>query len=157
MFQRLRRAVLLKWIYPFLDHYTLRRYKAWGDRSRLTLANNALVCNALFNLASGRIAVGEWAFFGHNVCLLTGTHDYTKFGPERQLAVPTSGGDITIGAGAWVGSNVTILGPCIVGEHAVVAAGSLVREDVPAYAIVAGVPARIVGDVRDTGSARNAA
>ena len=157
MLERLRRAVLLRWIYPFLDHYTLRRYKVWGDRSRLTLANNALVCNALFNLASGRVTVGEWAFFGHNVCLLTGTHDYAKFGAGRQLAVPSEGGDITVGAGVWVGSNVTILGPCGVGDHAVIAAGSLVREDVPAYAIVAGVPARVVGDVRERKSERKAA
>ena len=149
MFRRLKRAVLLKWVYPFLDHYLLRRYKVWGDRSRLKMANNALVANALFNLASGTVTIGQWAFFGHNVCLFTGSHDYRKFGPERQLAVPSTGGDIVIGEGVWIGSNATLLGPCAIGEHAVVAAGSLVKGDVPAYAIVAGVPAKLVGDVRE--------
>src|SRR5438128_602597 len=133
MLGRIKRAVLVKWVYPFLDQYLLQRYKVWGDRSRLELANNALVANALFNLASGKVTVGQWAFFGHNVCVLTGSHDYRKLGPERQLAVPTNGGDIVIGEGAWVGSNVTLLGPCTIGEHAVIAAGSLVRGEVAAY------------------------
>jgi acetyltransferase-like isoleucine patch superfamily enzyme len=41
-----------------------------------------------------------------------------------------------------------VLGPCRIGDHAVVAAGALVKDDVPPYAIVAGVPARVVGSVR---------
>jgi UDP-2-acetamido-3-amino-2,3-dideoxy-glucuronate N-acetyltransferase len=47
-----------------------------------------------------------------------------------------------------IGSNATILGGVCVGEGAIVGAGAVVTHDVPDYAIVAGVPARIIGDVR---------
>ena len=50
---------------------------------------------------------------------------------------------------ASVGSNATILGGVIIGENALIGAGAVVTHDVPDNAIVAGVPARVTGDVRD--------
>jgi len=47
-----------------------------------------------------------------------------------------------------IGSNATILGGLTIGENALVGAGAVVTKDVPEYAIVAGVPARVVGDTR---------
>lgn len=49
---------------------------------------------------------------------------------------------------ASIGSNATILCGITIGEGALVAAGAVVTQDVPDYAIVAGVPAKVVGDVR---------
>ena len=49
---------------------------------------------------------------------------------------------------ASIGSNATIL-PIEIGEGALVAAGAVVTRDVPAFAVVAGNPARVIGDVRE--------
>lgn len=122
-----------------LDHHRL-----FGERSRLRLHPTAVVNDALFNTESGTITVGEHAFFGHNVSVLTGTHDVSKFGAERQRSVPKEGRDVVIEEGAWVASNATVVGPCRVGAHAVVGACSLVQEDVEPYTIVAGVPAKLI-------------
>jgi UDP-2-acetamido-3-amino-2,3-dideoxy-glucuronate N-acetyltransferase len=51
--------------------------------------------------------------------------------------------------GASIGSNATILAGVTIGEAALVGAGAVVTRNVPDFAIVAGVPARIVGDVRE--------
>src|SRR5919205_1101220 len=72
----------------------LFRPLVYGDPARLHIHPTAVVNNALFNLSSGEVTVGEYAFFGHNVSILTGTHDWRKFGAERQVAVPHSGRDI---------------------------------------------------------------
>lgn len=48
-----------------------------------------------------------------------------------------------------IGSNATILAGITIGEYALVGAGAVVTHDVPDYAIVAGVPAKVVGDVRN--------
>jgi acetyltransferase-like isoleucine patch superfamily enzyme len=125
----------------------LEESQVYGDRDKLHLHPTTVVNDALFNLSSGHITVEEYAFFGHGVSVLTGTHDVTAFDAERQVAVPKSGRDVVIGRGVWVSSNATVLGPCRIGEHAVVAAGALVTGDVEPYAIVAGVPAKQVQTV----------
>lgn len=125
----------------------------YGDPARLHVASTAVVNNALFNLSSGEITVGENAFFGHNVSILTGTHDWTKFGAERQVAVPKSGRDVVIEKGVWVSSNAVIVGPCRIGAHAVVGVSSLVLRDVEPYTVVAGNPARVLRTIPRPGDA----
>ena len=52
--------------------------------------------------------------------------------------------------GASIGSGATILPGLIIGRHSLVAAGAVVTKDVPEFAIVAGCPSRVVGDVRSS-------
>ena len=51
--------------------------------------------------------------------------------------------------GASIGANSTIVCGHTIGKHALVGAGAVVTKDVPDYAIVAGVPAKIIGKVKD--------
>lgn len=119
-------------------------YRVHSDPARLTIHPTAVVNNAIFNTGGGHITVGEYVFFGHNVCVLAGLHDVTKFGLERQRAIPRTGYDIEIGDGAWLATNVLVAGPVKIGAHAVVGGGSVIRKDVEPYAIVAGNPARVI-------------
>lgn len=56
----------------------------------------------------------------------------------------TSKGDIVIEDDVWIGANVTILSGVHIGKGAVLAAGSVVTKDIPPYAIVGGVPAKVI-------------
>jgi acetyltransferase-like isoleucine patch superfamily enzyme len=125
----------------------LHHHAVFGDERRLRIHPRAQVHDALFNTVSGTITIEAHAFFGHGVSVLTGTHDIKKEGASRSRTFPRRGRDIVIEEGAWVASNATILGPCVIGEHAVVAAGAVVTGDVPARTIYAGVPAKLVGTV----------
>ncbi|HEX2291257.1 MAG TPA: acyltransferase [Pseudonocardiaceae bacterium] len=122
----------------------LYRYQVHGALERLHIDPTAIVNNALFNVSGGEITIGEYAFFGHEVAVLTGTHDITKFGRERQTTYPRSGRDVVIEEGVWVASHALVLGPVRIGKHAVVAAGALVLEDVAPYTVVAGRPAKVI-------------
>ena len=72
--------------------------------------------------------------------LITSNHlkDDPYFGVEDK--------PITIEDYAWVGSRATVLPGVTIGRGAVVAAGAVVTKDVPAYAVVGGVPAKVIGE-----------
>ncbi|MDL5154671.1 acyltransferase [Actinomycetospora termitidis] len=140
-----RRAVVA--LSARLRYPSLFRARIYGDPRRLEIHRTAVVNNATFNLSSGTVTMRPWSFFGHNVTVLTGTHDVTKFGKERHRSVPAEGRDVVIDEGAWITSNATIVGPCRVGAHSVVGVGAVVVEDVPPYTVVAGVPARVISQI----------
>lgn len=120
----------------------LQVHRIFGDAARVQMGRDVILNDALINTSSGRVLLHDHAFCGHGVSLLTGTHDYTRTHYHRQAGVPQQGRDIIIGEGVWLGSNVTVLGPCTIGAHAVIAAGAVVTGEVEAAAIYAGVPAR---------------
>ena len=112
----------------------------YGPRRNLTLEDPVYLVNTTINLSCGKVSIGRGTFCGHNVCILTGSHDLDL--PGRPRAV--QGRDIVIGRNVWLCSNATILGPSKVGDNCVIAAGAVVapRTECEPGWIYAGVPAK---------------
>ena len=87
----------------------------------------------------GGIEIGDGALIGHNVVLATINHDLSPKKNRKNHYAP-----IKIGAHVWIGSNVTVLPGVTIGDHVVVGAGAVVTRDVPAMAVVGGVPAKVL-------------
>lgn len=115
--------------------------------------------------------VGRFTSIGPNVVNIVGTHPYTSpyvstspcfFSHENYAS---QSGDtfatnqmfdeyryidkankiaVEIGSDCWIGRNVTLLGGVRIGDGAVILAGAIVTKDVPPYAIVGGVPAKLI-------------
>lgn len=116
-------------------------FEIFGNPKNVYVGKRVNLVDVFIN-AVGEVIIEDYVFFGHGVKLLTGTHDYTKRNHERQHAI--KGGQIHIEEGAWVASGSIIIGPVRIGRHSVVAAGSIVKNDVAPGAMVAGNPARFV-------------
>lgn len=66
------------------------------------------------------------------------------FRKDSKPELPRKNGPIVIGHDVWIGRDVTILTEVNIGHGAVIAAGAVVTKDVPPYAIVGGVPAKVI-------------
>jgi len=85
--------------------------------------------------------IGDRVNIGPFVRLITDTHD---MGSHERRAGAVRHDPITVGDGSWIGASATVLAGVSIGSGAVVAAGSVVTENVPDDVLVAGVPARVV-------------
>lgn len=144
LIKRKCKILLLRLLKPIVDEISLTTYRLYGSEKRLNIHPTAKVVNSLFNTFSGDISIEAYVFTGHNVSFLTGTHKFNLKNKERMNDIPLTGHDIIIKKGAWIGSNCTIIGPCIIGENAVIAAGSVVVKDVKAGTIVGGIPNKLI-------------
>jgi acetyltransferase-like isoleucine patch superfamily enzyme len=91
----------------------------------------------------GGLSIGNDVLIASHAVLIPSTHKFA----DPDLPIMDQGEaslGITIGHGVWLATQAVILDGVHVGEGAIVAAGAVVRESVPPYAIVAGVPAKIV-------------
>lgn len=91
----------------------------------------------------GEIVIEEQVMIAPDVKLLTEGHPVEV--SERQSLV---GKGIHIKRNAWVGAGATILPGVTIGENSVVAAGAVVSHDVPDNVVVAGVPAKVIRELR---------
>ena len=108
--------------------------------NRCKVSSHTFVCSG--------VTIEDEVFVGHGVMF---TNDsYPRATTDGRLQTEQDWKEIptTIRSGASIGSNVTVLAGLTVGEHAMVGAGAVVTKDVPAHAIVVGVPARVIGDTR---------
>jgi len=75
-----------------------------------------------------RVVIGARCDVGPEVSMLAGTHEVA--GSDRRAGAGKAT-EILIEEGCWIGGRATLVGPCRVGAGSVVAAGSIVRSDVP--------------------------
>ena len=97
----------------------------------------------------GELVLGDFVSVGPNTVLLTAVYDYktsihmVDFVPEEERHAIY--GKLVIGDDVYIGANATLM-PCTVGTGAVVGAGAVVTKDIEPWAIVAGVPAKKIGE-----------
>ncbi len=110
--------------------------------ARCKISSHTFICEG--------VTIEDEVFIGHGVMFTNDRYpravndDGTLQTEADWTVVPTH-----VKRRAAIGSNVTIMAGVTIGESALVGAGAVVTRDVADYSIVAGVPARVVGDVRD--------
>jgi len=116
--------------------------------SRCKISSHSFICEG--------VEICDEVFIGHGVMFTNDTYPRATTAEGRIQAeadwkvLPTR-----VRRRASIGSNATILPGITIGENAMIGAGAVVTSDVPDHAIVVGIPARVVGDVR-TAAARGA-
>jgi len=95
----------------------------------------------------GQITLEDRVMIGPHCSITAGDHTYD---PQRDdFKGGSARSPITIGHGSWLASGVVVTAGVRIGRANLIAAGAVITKDTPDYAIMAGVPARVVGDVRE--------
>lgn len=158
-----------------LDDGSVLDVKGEGERGIAIGAGALIGRSTIIAAKSARIRIGEAANVG-STCriattggleigrgVLVAAYAYLGGGNHgwKDSSVPVIGQEMETAAGlrigdfAWIGAGAIVLDGADVGEHAIVGAGAVVTKPVPAYAVVAGVPARVVADRRTESSVPN--
>lgn len=115
-----------------------------GDRLRL--GDDVVIGVNVSIGAAGGVSLGSLVRLSRDVIVETASLDFKTSAPPYPHRVQA----ICLERGVWVGARAVILAGVTIGENAIVAAGAVVSSDVPAGAVVAGVPARVVIPRRTT-------
>ena len=146
----------------------------WKWRRFLQSGRNLSVGRGTVLYARDRISLGDDVYIGRYCCIetdavigncvliannvaLVGRHDHDMHQAGVPIRHAVSVRDaafrvcladrtVTIGDDVWIGYGAIVFSGTRIGEGAIVGAGSVVTQDVPPFAIVVGVPARVVGD-----------
>lgn len=95
------------------------------------------------DIVIGPVWLGENTSCGQH-CFISGESHLYKNNSVGFLKQGYKIEEVVIGKNVWIGSNVVILPGVKIGEHSVIGAGSTVVDNIPAYTVVAGNPARII-------------
>lgn len=110
-----------------------------GDHARLNVGDRVQINQFAHLDMEGGLTLGDDVLVSEHALIFT--HDHGLDPHSTAQPVPK-----TVGSGVWIGARAVILSSCTqIGAGAVIGAGAIVTRDVPAGAIVAGNPARIIG------------
>jgi UDP-2-acetamido-3-amino-2,3-dideoxy-glucuronate N-acetyltransferase len=110
--------------------------------ARCKISSHAFICEG--------VVIEDEVFVGHGVMFTNDRYPRaTNPGGGLQTEKDWKIERTVVKRGASIGSNVTVICGVTIGVGALVGAGAVVNKDVPDFAIVAGVPARVIGDARN--------
>lgn len=110
-----------------------------GQYGRITIGDNTFINSGTSIGSLASINIGSNVAIGNYVLIMD-----SDFHNPLDHTLPGAKAPIVIEDGVWIGARATILKGVTIGKHAVVAAGAVVTKDVPAGALVGGVPAKII-------------
>lgn len=106
--------------------------------------------NCTFIINKGKVFVGKWSTISSNCTIITDGHTPTVGINTRMMNryyINDKVKDIIIAEDCWCGAGVTLMSGASMGRGSIAAAGAVVNKPVPPYAVVAGVPAKIIASV----------
>lgn len=90
------------------------------------------------------LVLGDNVIMGPDVVIFSSSHEFGRLDVPINVQGQTEINPVVIGDDVWIGTRVVIMPGVRIGDHAIIGANAVVTKDIPPYAIVGGVPAKII-------------
>lgn len=128
-----------------LEHCTMNvKDKREDGEPSLIIGDGVRIGRFVHINARYQVIIESFALITHRVLIGDETHNYSDHNQPICLQGCQSKGPVLIKSGCWIGTGAIILPGVTVGKNAVVGANAVVTKDVPDFAVVGGVPAKII-------------
>lgn len=150
----MKKKLLILLYYGFARHLPYQPLPGYKFGNAL----RSWICSKLFKHTGSNIVIKHGAYFGDGQNIVMG--DYVLMGPEVVIYSSMHAYDdlstpimmqgskpvkpVTIGNDVWVGLRAVIMPGVKIGNHVIIGSGAVVTKDIPDYAVVGGVPAKII-------------
>lgn len=130
-----------------LEAWEFYKNKKTGYKPNLKICDNVSITTNSYISCANRIEIGAGALLGENSFVTDNYHGHNTMDEinippaDRKLYIK---GPVRIGKNVWLGRNVCVMPNVTIGDYAVIGANSVVTHDIPAYAIAAGCPAKVI-------------
>jgi acetyltransferase-like isoleucine patch superfamily enzyme len=130
----------------YLFKKSLKYVISWGEK---TYGQPEIICYD----GVSRLTMGKYTSIASRTSILLGANhkrgliaSYPRSLINKNVTQQETNerGDVVIGNDVWIGYGATIIGPCTIGDGAIIGAHALVRGDIPPYAVAVGVPAKVI-------------
>ena len=133
----------------FLDNNVVlqlsEEYKKYGlEKPKLEIENKVTIGSGTVISAAQHILIKKNVLISQHCFIGDHDHEYKNINiPIRHQGLRNVR-PVVINEGAWIGANVTVCSGVTIGKNSVIGANSVVKEDVPDYAVAAGSPAKVI-------------
>lgn len=124
---------------------------ATGYTPEMIIGDNVCITKNSYISCMNKVVIGAGCLLGQNTFITDNFHGQNKI---EELEIPPvkrklySKGGVVLGRNVWTGRNVCIMPGVTIGDNAIIGANSVVTHDVPNNCVVAGIPARIIKEVK---------
>ena len=134
-----------------MSHCILETAPSKNTTPQLTIGNNCSIGEYSHITCANKVTIGNGVLTGRFILITDNSHGASNI---EEMDIPplsrriVSKGEVTIKDNVWIGVKATILPGVTIGRGAIIAANAVVTKDVPDYAIAAGIPAKIVKQIK---------
>ena len=136
-----RQAFLKTFFASLGEHVTIKGNFNCDYGRHISIGDGAIINCSVTILDTNYVTIGKDVFIAPGVVISAATHPLDA---ERRVRRHFQSHPITIRDRAWIGANATILTGVTIGHNSVIAAGSVVTEDIPDNCLAAGAPAKVI-------------
>lgn len=137
------RSLIAKKLFKHVGkNITIKRGAYFGDGRNIVMGDYSQL--GINCKVENDLVMGDYVLMGPEVVIYSSMHEYKDINVPIMMQGSKEKKPVVIGNDVWIGLRSVIMPGVKIGDHAIIGSGAVVTHDVPKYAIVGGIPAKVI-------------